>query len=44
MVRLPALRSLLRYLHAAAHIPLRLDKAVPTGRALETGPAARDAR
>ena len=37
MVRLPALRSLLRYLHAAGHIPLRLDKAVPAGRAWRPG-------
>lgn len=33
MVRLPALRSVLRYLHATGHIPLPLDKAVPEGRA-----------
>src|SRR4029077_18606610 len=37
MVRLPALRSLLRYLHAAGHIPLPLDQAVPAGRALRAG-------
>jgi integrase/recombinase XerD len=37
MVRLPALRSLLRYLHAAGHIPLPLDKAVPEGRAWRPG-------
>jgi site-specific recombinase XerD len=37
MVRLPALRSLLRYLHAAGHIPLPLDKAVPAGRAWRAG-------
>src|SRR5215470_14063132 len=37
MVRLPALRSLLRYLHAAGHIPLPLDKAVPAGRAWRPG-------
>ena len=33
MVVLPALRSLLRYLHAAGHIPLALAGAVPAGRA-----------
>ncbi len=32
MVMLPALRSLLRYLHAAGHIPLPLAAAVPAGR------------
>jgi site-specific recombinase XerD len=32
MVTLPALRSLLRYLHAAGHIPLPLAGAVPAGR------------
>jgi len=32
MVTLPALRSLLRYLHAAGHIPLALAGAVPAGR------------
>ena len=37
MVRLPALRSLLRYLHAAGHIPLPLDQAVPQGRAWRPG-------
>jgi integrase/recombinase XerD len=37
MVRLPALRSLLRYLHAAGYIPLPLDKAVPEGRAWRPG-------
>lgn len=33
MVMLPALRSLLRYLHAAGHIPLPLAAAVPASRA-----------
>jgi integrase/recombinase XerD len=33
MVVLPALRSLLRYLHAAGHTPLPLAGAVPAGRA-----------
>jgi integrase/recombinase XerD len=33
MVMLPALRSLLRYLHAAGHTPLPLAGAVPAGRA-----------
>ena len=33
MVALPALRSLLRYLHAAGHVPLSLAEAVPAGRA-----------
>jgi integrase/recombinase XerD len=33
MVTLPALRSLLRYLHAAGHTPLPLAGAVPAGRA-----------
>ena len=37
MVRLPALRSLLRYLHSAGHVPLRLDRAVPAGRAWRPG-------
>ena len=37
MVRLPALRSVLRYLHAAGHIPLPLDKAAPAGRAWRAG-------
>ena len=37
MVRLPALRSVLRYLHAAGHIPLPLDMAVPEGRAWRPG-------
>ena len=32
MVALPALRSLLRYLHTAGQIPLPLAWAVPTGR------------
>ena len=32
MVTLPALRSLLRYLHAAGHTPLPLAGAVPAGR------------
>ena len=32
MVTLPALRSLLRYLHAAGHVPLPLAGAVPAGR------------
>jgi site-specific recombinase XerD len=32
MVRLPALRSLLRYLHVAGHTPLPLAGAVPAGR------------
>ena len=33
MVMLPAVRSLLRYLHAAGHTPLALAGAVPAGRA-----------
>lgn len=33
MVTLPALRSLLRYLHVAGHTPLSLAGAVPAGRA-----------
>jgi integrase/recombinase XerD len=37
MVRLPALRSLLRYLHAAGYVPLPLDEAVPAGRAWRPG-------
>src|SRR5262249_57642407 len=41
MVRLPALRSLLRYLQAAGHIPLPLDQAGPLGRALRPALPAR---
>ena len=37
MVVLPALRSLLRYLHAAGHIRLPLAAAVPAGRAWRPG-------
>ncbi len=37
MVVLPALRSLLRYLHAARHIRLPLAAAVPAGRAWRQG-------
>jgi hypothetical protein len=39
-VRVPALRPLLRHLHATGHIPLRLG-AVPAGRAWRPGPTAR---
>jgi integrase/recombinase XerD len=37
MVMLPALRSLLRYLHAAGHTPLPLAGAVPAGRRWRPG-------
>lgn len=37
MVTLPAVRSLLRYLHAAGHIPLPLAWAVPAGRHRKPG-------
>jgi integrase/recombinase XerD len=37
MVLLPALRSLLRYLHAAGHAPLPLAGAVPAGRCWRPG-------
>jgi integrase/recombinase XerD len=37
MVTLPALRSLLRYLHATGHIPLPLAGAVPAGRRWQPG-------
>ena len=33
MVTLPALRSLLRFLHVAGHVPILLSDAVPAGRA-----------
>jgi hypothetical protein len=40
---LPALPSLLRYLHVAGHIRSSAGRSGPGGTALETGPAARGA-
>ena len=44
MVMLPALRSLLRYLHAAGHIAAAAGRGGPGRAGLEAGPAARRLR